>query len=185
MIHNELILELEGNPVAHQSVRSRISFRKFTKALVRGSDKYYRLKDLFVHHYQKPEIVKMIESMRFEIKRQLPSGFKIWECPIFIKKLHYVFPPVTTLSADDMRLLQAEDHGTSPAVLEFRFGKKIVFKHTKPDLQDNLNKALFDALEGIVFKNDSQVCSINNMKKYYGLKPKTIIHLAVFEHKEK
>ena len=30
-----------------------------------------------------------------------------------------------------------------------------------------LNKAFFDALEGIVFEQDQNIYSINNMQKYY------------------
>lgn len=40
-------------------------------------------------------------------------------------------------------------------------------KVTKPDLHDNLNKALFDALEGIVFEQDQNIYSVKDMQKYY------------------
>jgi Holliday junction resolvase RusA-like endonuclease len=40
-------------------------------------------------------------------------------------------------------------------------------KTTKPDLQDNLNKPLFDALEGLVYEQDQNIVEINNMKKFY------------------
>jgi len=42
----------------------------------------------------------------------------------------------------------------------------------KPDA-DNLVKAMLDALEGTIYKNDSQVYSIN-AKKIYGNNPRTI-----------
>ena len=38
---------------------------------------------------------------------------------------------------------------------------------TKPDLQDNLNKAFFDALEGVIYEQDQNIVEIKNMKKYY------------------
>ena len=41
------------------------------------------------------------------------------------------------------------------------------FKVTKPDLQDNLNKAFFDALEGLIYEQDQNIVEINNMAKYY------------------
>lgn len=40
-------------------------------------------------------------------------------------------------------------------------------KVTKPDLQDNLNKAFFDALEGVLYEQDQNIVEIKNMKKYY------------------
>ena len=48
---------------------------------------------------------------------------------------------------------------------------EIVYKTTKPDLPDNLNKVLFDAMESIVFINDSQVCHVKEMMKIYGNQP--------------
>lgn len=42
------------------------------------------------------------------------------------------------------------------------------FKTTKPDLQDNLNKAFFDALEGLVYEQDQNIVEINGMSKFYG-----------------
>jgi Holliday junction resolvase RusA-like endonuclease len=52
-----------------------------------------------------------------------------------------------------------------------------VFKSTKPDLPDNLNKLVFDAMKGIVFTDDKLIVGIENCYKYYGLQPKTIIVL--------
>tara|TARA_Y100000356_G_scaffold115512_1_gene104586 strand:- start:50 stop:457 length:408 start_codon:yes stop_codon:yes gene_type:complete len=42
------------------------------------------------------------------------------------------------------------------------------FKTTKPDLQDNLNKAFFDSLEGLVYEQDQNIVEINRMSKFYG-----------------
>lgn len=43
-----------------------------------------------------------------------------------------------------------------------------LYKTAKPDLQDNLNKAFIDALEGVVFEQDQNIVTINNLEKYYG-----------------
>ena len=52
------------------------------------------------------------------------------------------------------------------------FSKKkkmeMVYKTTKPDLQDNLNKAFFDALEGLIYEQDQNIVEIKNMVKYFG-----------------
>ena len=42
------------------------------------------------------------------------------------------------------------------------------FKVTKPDLQDNLNKAFFDSLEGLLYEQDQNIVEINRMSKFYG-----------------
>ena len=49
-----------------------------------------------------------------------------------------------------------------------RFGK--IYKVTKPDLQDNLNKAFLDALEGVVYEQDQNIVAIQKLEKYYGEK---------------
>ncbi len=45
---------------------------------------------------------------------------------------------------------------------------KRIYKVTKPDLQDNLNKAFLDALEGVVYEQDQNIVAINKLEKYYG-----------------
>lgn len=53
----------------------------------------------------------------------------------------------------------------------------IVYKHTKPDLHDNLNKALFDALEGIVWERDQNIVAMDNVRKYYASEDAIIINI--------
>jgi Holliday junction resolvase RusA-like endonuclease len=48
----------------------------------------------------------------------------------------------------------------------------IVYKHTKPDISDNLQKRYFDALQGVLFTNDSRVCHIKDTMKFYGTNPR-------------
>lgn len=43
--------------------------------------------------------------------------------------------------------------------------KKVKHHTKKPDL-DNLEKSIFDALEGIAYKNDSQICKMTGQKLY-------------------
>lgn len=45
---------------------------------------------------------------------------------------------------------------------------KKIYKVTKPDLQDNLNKAFLDALEGVIYEQDQNIVAINKLEKYYG-----------------
>ena len=73
--------------------------------------------------------------------------------------------------------LQVQNMLTGPltAILEFHFippkswskkKKSAAFDHAiKPDL-DNLEKSVLDALEGICFENDSQICRKSSSKRY-------------------
>ena len=47
---------------------------------------------------------------------------------------------------------------------------------TKPDI-DNYIKGAFDAIEGIVYKNDSQIVSLCS-EKYYSTEPRLEIHIT-------
>ena len=44
------------------------------------------------------------------------------------------------------------------------------YKTTKPDL-DNLEKMLWDAMNGVVFADDSLICGKRNINKEYGRVP--------------
>jgi Holliday junction resolvase RusA-like endonuclease len=57
-----------------------------------------------------------------------------------------------------------------------------LFKSTKPD-RDNLLKLLNDALEGIIFINDSQVCG-GAVSKVYDENPMTVIEIQEFYNLE-
>ena len=41
------------------------------------------------------------------------------------------------------------------------------------------NKGVFDALQGIIYANDSQIISLDNVKKIYGLRPRVEIELEI------
>jgi Holliday junction resolvase RusA-like endonuclease len=112
--------------------------------------------------YQTKEVKDNERSIKMIINEQLPQDFKPFTKGVIVKKLHYVFPPLKTASKQQLFLI---DCG------------QIIYKTTKPDLTDNLQKGLFDAMEGIVFMNDSQVCSIYDLKKYYGYNPRIEIEL--------
>lgn len=58
---------------------------------------------------------------------------------------------------------------------------------TKPDI-DNLEKFLFDALEGVVFDDDKHIFGVHDVAKYYdneeGCGGQTVISIRVFETNE-
>lgn len=114
--------------------------------------------------YQTKRVKEAENSVRWQVINQLPSGFIPFSKGVKVTKLWYIFPPTKKLLGSKKRVKQLEA------------GKKFI-KTTKPDLTDNLNKGLFDAMQGIVYNNDSQICEINNVMKCYGLKPRIEIVL--------
>jgi len=76
-----------------------------------------------------------------------------WEGPLVIEYIIYTFPHLKRYSKKQREFFQ-------------RSGD--LYKTTCPDLGDNLQKPLLDALQGIVYQNDSQICLIKNIKKVFG-----------------
>lgn len=103
------------------------------------------------HMYQPKKIVDYKSQIRKVVGDQLPDDFCVIgvNTPIHITRLHYCFKYPKSMSKR-----QREASG-------------VAWKVTKPDLHDNLNKALFDALEGVVWERDQNVVAIDDMKKYY------------------
>ena len=99
--------------------------------------------------YKPKKIMDYQDYVRRLVKDQLPNDFVIIEAgtPIRIDYIHYCYAYPKSMAK------------------KYKVGN--IPKTTKPDLQDNLNKAFFDALEGIVFEQDQNIYSIRNMYKYY------------------
>jgi len=108
----------------------------------------------FVRSYQKQAVKDNERNIQFDIKNQLPKGFVPYDCALEVD-VTFVFPPPSTFSKKKLEQLKS--------------GVKF-YKTTKPDLTDNLMKGLFDAMEGIIYVNDSRVCKIQS-EKIYGLIP--------------
>lgn len=81
---------------------------------------------------------------------QLPKDFNIIPSGtnIFVNYIEYVYAYPSNMAKYKRQTLQ--------------------YKATKPDLQDNLNKAFFDSLEGLIFEQDQNIVVIYNMSKVYG-----------------
>ena len=109
--------------------------------------------------YQPKKILDYKSSVQEAVREQLPSGFSCIKAdtPIHITRLHYCFE--------------------YPKSMPKYKRDGVVFKHTKPDLHDNLNKALFDALEGIVWERDQNVVAMDDVKKYYAQEDAIIINI--------
>ena len=111
--------------------------------------------------YQPKKVADYKQAVQEAVREQLPDGFFCIKAdtPIHITKLHYVFAYTKN----------------TPAYK--RNSSYIYHKVTKPDLHDNLNKALFDALEGVVWERDQNVVAMDGVRKYYGDTDQIIIHI--------
>lgn len=157
-------LFIPGEPKPKQSARFRIAGKNGAKQ--------------FIQKYQSAEVKNDENNIRVSVTNQLPENFIPFSNPVRVCKLHYIFPPLSNFPKRKLDILgrqaaamQSKNH------ISLAPEEDYIFKSTKPDLTDNLNKGLFDALEGIIFHNDSQVCDMQDVKKYYGLKPGIIIEL--------
>jgi Holliday junction resolvase RusA-like endonuclease len=139
----------DGIPMSKQSARFAVG-------------KYGKRKGKIVP-YQEQRINNKKTELALIAKQQLPKGFKILDGAIVCSIL-YVFPLLSSFTKKEKEFI--ENGG-------------IVYKKTKPDLTDNLNKGLFDALEGIVYTNDSRVSKIKETQKIYGINPR--IELTIFK----
>ena len=144
-----------GEPVSKQSARFKVATKngKPVQTLTKSGKKRYKL-----HKYQEQEKINDEAYVKWTITGQLPFGFKLFTGPIFVTKLHHIFYPPKNL------VKRVEDG-------------ELIYKATRPDLSDNLNKLIFDSMQMIVFKDDSQIVSMNDIKKYYGLAPQINIEL--------
>ena len=117
-----------------------------------------------VRSYQKKEVKDNERNIQFDIKKQLPKGFVPYDCALQVE-VKFVFPPPSVFSKKKVAQLES--------------GVKF-YKTTKPDLTDNLMKALFDAMEGIIYVNDSRICKVES-EKVYGLIPRIEVNISPIE----
>lgn len=100
--------------------------------------------------YQTKKIKMTARSIQLQIKSQLPKGFKPFDEPIGI---HYkfIFPFTKRIS--------------------MKKRKECIWKDTTPDI-DNLQKMINDAMEPLVYRNDSRIC-LAVIEKIMGDTPRT------------
>lgn len=105
------------------------------------------------HKYQPKELIQEEKNIRSQIIEQLPKNFELLKNGIELSIVFY-FPPLKTFNK---KIMNDIENG------------KIIPKTTKPDL-DNLEKMILDAMQGVVYLNDSQIyCKAS--QKYYSLTP--------------
>jgi len=149
-----LTLFIPGIPKPKQSVRSRI---------VQSGGRPY------TQHYQTKAVKDEERSIKMIIREQLPEGFTCHAGPVIVAELRFQFPPTASLPKKVRdKLAIGYDYP----------------KTTKPDLTDNLQKGLFDAMEGLVFVNDSRIFEVFRCQKVYTNNPGIKILLMLLDESE-
>lgn len=98
--------------------------------------------------FQSEQVTKEEVSFRTQIIPQLPKIFAPFDEAVEMHCL-YVFPYPSSMKKKDIELAK---------------GGKIYYKTTKPDITDNLNKGVADAMNGVVFIDDARICIFTAMK---------------------
>ena len=125
--------------------------------MVKQSARFGKTKTGIPIVFQSSKVKSQERSIKVEIINQLPKGFKLFEGCLYLTA-DFIFPIPKSCS----KKLRAE-------ILN-----SIVYKQTRPDLTDNLMKGLCDAMNNVVFKDDSQIVKIQS-RKIFGEQPRTDI----------
>lgn len=152
-----LTFYIPGNPISKQSVSVGLARDKSGNPVLETSKKGIERPKIIKFTPKKKKGDSALLKWAFALQRPL-NPFELWKGPIEVIKLHFIFP------------------WTQEALKEKkRSGAEFIYKTSRPDLIDNLNKALFDAATGIIYLDDSQIVSVNDQKKYFGDPPGTIL----------
>lgn len=143
-----LKIEILGIPFAKQSFRYG--------APVAGKDGR-----LFTPKYKPKGVEQSARNIKQQIVLQLPKGFVPYSKSVFVRHLHFCFPPRKATTKKLLADIEQSD------VIDAYY----VYKTTKPDM-DNLEKNLWDALNGIVFVDDSLICHKSEIVKRYSTRPR-------------
>lgn len=118
-------------------------------------------------------------AIKTAVSQQLPAGWKPFkDVPLYVSTT-YVFPPLKSLRKAER--LQIESGG-------------VIFKQTKPDVNDNLNKGLYDALTGVLWDDDARVAYSSALKIFgketgiiimVGELPEGVVERMLYDEEEK
>lgn len=115
----------------------------------------------FIRSYQPSKVTDYKETLKLLARQQIPDGFPLFKNATGIQTT-FVFTPPKSFTKKKLALIE-----------EGWLFRKI----TRPDLTDNLHKALLDALTGIVWKDDSIIADAHS-QKFYG--KETGIRMKIF-----
>lgn len=149
----DIILPVDPAHIAHQSVR--------TSASISGGVAVLR-------HYQPKEKVKTKQMLQALFTAAAKANGINWQetknSYVIVNSLTYRFTIPESIPSKLKKLLSQG--------YEIR-------KNTKPDITDNLNKLLFDAMSKTMIYDDARVCEVHNLKKVYSLTPCIEISLTI------
>lgn len=150
-----LNLLFPGIPFSKQSVRVSPMYNKSGDPVMYKCKKTGRMRVLITYHQDK-KTKDGERDIKVMAMRQIPKDFIPFSGPVIVHRLIFTFPPLKN----------------TPKYKLAEMANGVTFqKTTKPDLNDNLKKGLMDALEGVVFLNDSQICEEHFVSKVFGLRP--------------
>ena len=100
-------------------------------------------------------VVDYEKNIRAIIKSQLPAKYQLLLGPILMQITYYY--PATKKQQSIVNKLSKQGwlHNTN---------EYIFCKTTRPDVTDNLNKGILDAMNNLVFKDDAQIFSFSARK---------------------
>lgn len=110
--------------------------------------------------FQSKDVIDYKNTLQSVIISQLPPDFEPFQKGLMVK-YEFAYPFPSTMPKRFKETMMKE-HG-------------MIFRSKKQDL-DNLQKAINDAMNGLVFKDDSLICSADCIK-YYSDKPGTTLYI--------
>lgn len=165
LLYPQMAENPNGDPIPKQSFRQYVQRDKDGHVFVYTNPKTQK-RDVIMKGYQEAIITNTTEALSLQIRNQVSKkyiGFRPFFKDVHVRRCEFIFTAIGSLNKAETEALTT--------------GEFIVFKETKPDL-DNLQKLLWDAFEDSgVFTNDSRIASINGAFKRYGLVPGVIIEL--------
>ena len=153
----ELKLHIPGKPGHKQSMK-----QAYVPCKVQENGK---ISKGFIHDYQTDEVKDVERNIRYAVSQQMPAGFACHTGPVAVSELFYGFA-----------LIKSAKKWQKEWVAQ----SLVVPKVTKPDVTDNLAKALFDAMQSVVYVNDSQIFYLGDVIKCYVINPGILITLLLF-----
>jgi Holliday junction resolvase RusA-like endonuclease len=119
------------------------------------------LVDCIIKSYPDSELEQIKKGYIACIQAQLPTEFKMYTEECHVISMDLVFAPLKSFS---QKMMKAIESGA------------IVYKNTRGDV-DNYQKLIWDSLNGLVYKDDSIIVSLNGVRKFFGLEPHVRIML--------
>lgn len=114
----------------------------------------------FIRSYQPEKVTSYKENLKKLALSQLPECFELYKDAIGVATV-FVFPCPKSFSRKKMEFIREGG---------------IIYKTTRPDLSDNLHKALNDAMTGILWKDDSLI-AVSSSMKIYGIEPAVLMRI--------